>query len=281
MEVRLTPSIEQVIPPQISFNFEEIKEELAGKLQVYQQMVVTEGGIKEAKADRANLNKFKTALSDSRKSVKCQWNQPLTEFEDKMKELEQMVDAPISAIDRQIKAFDEIKKQEKRQEIENFFAENIGELEEILPLAKIWNERWLNVTYPVKDIEREILEAIRKTHNDIGIIVAMQLPCTEQMISTYLDTLDMSAAMEEKHRYEEAQKAKARLEKQQAEPVVVKPQPVAVEPEVEPERIAEEPQISAQPDLQVLDFRVWVTQAQKQALREFLIRNHIRCGRVE
>ena len=35
-----------------------------------------------------------------------------------MKELEQMVDAPISAIDRQIKAFDEIKKQEKRQEIE-------------------------------------------------------------------------------------------------------------------------------------------------------------------
>lgn len=29
MEVRLTPSIEQVNPPQISFNFEEIKEELA------------------------------------------------------------------------------------------------------------------------------------------------------------------------------------------------------------------------------------------------------------
>lgn len=47
MEVRLTPSIEQVIPPQISFNFEEIKEELAGKLQVYRNMVVTEGGIKK------------------------------------------------------------------------------------------------------------------------------------------------------------------------------------------------------------------------------------------
>lgn len=282
MEVRLTPSIEQVIPPQISFNFEEIKEELAGKLQVYQQMVVTEGGIKEAKADRANLNKFKAALSDSRKSVKRQWNQPLSEFEDKMKELEQMVDAPISAIDRQIKAFDEIKKQEKRQEIENFFAENIGELEEILPLAKIWNERWLNATYPVKDIEREILEAIRKTHNDIGIIVAMQLPCTEQMISTYLDTLDMSAAMEEKHRYEEAQKAKARLEKQRAEPAPCFPaaqQTVSAEKEQAAEQV--NVQQEATPELQVLDFRVWVTPAQKQALREFLIRNHIRCGRVE
>ena len=282
MEVRLTPSIEQVIPPQISFNFEEIKEELAGKLQVYQQMVVTEGGIKEAKADRANLNKFKAALSDSRKSVKRQWNQPLSEFEDKMKELEQMVDAPISAIDRQIKAFDEIKKQEKRQEIENFFAENIGELEEILPLAKIWNERWLNATYPVKDIEREILEAIRKTHNDISIIVAMQLPCTEQMISTYLNTLDMSAAMEEKHRYEEAQKAKAQLEKQQAETAPCSPtaqQTVSAEKEQTAEQ--RNMQQEAAPELRVLDFRVWVTPAQKQALREFLIRNHIRCGRVE
>ena len=278
MEVRLTPSIEQVIPPQISFNFEEIKEELSGKLQVYRNMVVTEDGIKEAKADRANLNKFKTALSDSRKSVKRQWNQPLSDFEDKMKELEQMVDAPIGAIDRQIKAFDEIKKQEKRQSIEQFFAENVGDLEEILHLEKIWNERWLNATYPVKDIEREILEVIRKTHNDIGVIVAMQLPCTEQMISTYLDTLDMSAAMEEKHRYEEAQKAKAQLEKQkQAEPEVAKPEPVTVEPE----RIAEEPKVSEQQELRVLDFRVWVTPEQMKALKTFLIQNHIRYGRVQ
>lgn len=278
MEVRLTPSIEQVIPPQISFNFEEIKEELAGKLQVYRNMIVTEDGIKEAKADRANLNKFKTALSDSRKSVKRQWNQPLADFEDKMKELEQMVDAPIGAIDRQIKAFDEIKKQEKRQSIEQFFAENVGDLEEILHLEKIWNERWLNVTYSMKEIEKEILEKIRKAHSDIGIIMAMQLPCCDQMISSYLNTLDMSAAMEEKHRYEEAQKAKAQLEKQkQAEPEVAKPEPVTVEPE----RVAEEPKVSEQQELRVLDFRVWVTPEQMKALKIFLIQNHIRYGRVQ
>lgn len=294
MEVRLTPSIEQVIPPQISFNFEEIKEELAGKLQVYQQMVVTEGGIKEAKADRANLNKFKAALSDSRKSVKRQWNQPLSEFEDKMKELEQMVDAPISAIDRQIKAFDEIKKQEKRQEIENFFAENIGELEEILPLAKIWNERWLNATYPVKEIEQEIISRMRKTHNDINIIVAMQLPCTEQMLSTYLDTLDMSKAMEEKHRYEQAQKAKEQIVKPNQEETVPQSKPVVVEKKEQssdsiamqqvgsiPENKQMEQTGEAAYNLKVLDFRVWVTPEQMQALKAFLLQNHIRYGRVE
>lgn len=284
MEVRLTPAIEQVIPPQISFNFEEIKSELAGKLQVYQNMVVTESGIKEAKADRANLNKFKAALADSRKAVKAQWNQPLCDFEGKMKELERMVDEPIGAIDRQVKAYDEAKKQDKRQQIERFFEGAVGDLEEVLPLSKIWNDRWLNATYPMKDIEKEIIERIRKTHSDIGIIVAMQLPCCDQMLSTYLETLDMSRAMEEKHKYEQAQKAKAQAK--QAEPALDSPaaqQTVSVEKErtVAQMNTPQEAAGEAIPELRVLDFRVWVTPEQMQALKVFLVQNHIRYGRVE
>lgn len=284
MEVRLTPAIEQVIPPQISFNFEEIKSELAGKLQVYQSMVVTESGIKEAKADRANLNKFKAALADSRKAVKAQWNQPLSDFESKMKELERMVDEPIGAIDRQVKAYDEAKKQDKRQQIERFFEGAVGDLEEVLPLSKIWNDRWLNATYPMKDIEKEIVERIRKTHSDIGIIVAMQLPCCDQMLSTYLETLDMSRAMEEKHKYEQAQKAKAQAK--QAEPAPDSPaaqQTVSVEKErtVAQMNTPQEAAREAAPELRVLDFRVWVTPEQMQALKAFLVQNHIRYGRVE
>ena len=284
MEVRLTPAIEQVIPPQISFNFEEIKSELAGKLQVYQNMVVTESGIREAKADRANLNKFKAALADSRKAVKAQWNQPLSDFEGKMKELERMVDEPIGAIDRQVKAYDEAKKQDKRQQIERFFEGAVGDLEEVLPLSKIWNDRWLNATYPMKDIEKEIIERIRKTHSDIGIIVAMQLPCCDQMLSTYLETLDMSRAMEEKHKYEQAQKAKAQAK--QAEPALDSPaaqQTVSVEKErtVAQMNTPQEAAREAAPELRVLDFRVWVTPEQMQALKAFLVQNHIRYGRVE
>ena len=283
MEVRLTPAIEQIIPPQISFNFEEIRAELAQKLQVYQNMVVTEDGVKEAKADRARLNKFKAALADSRKSVKSQWNQPLSDFEDKMKELEQMVDAPIGAIDRQVKSFEELKKQDKRQAIEQFFAESIGDLEEILPLQKIWNDRWLNATYPMKDIEKELLERIRKTHSDLQIIVAMRLPCAEQMLSAYLDTLDMSRAMEEKHKYEQAQKAREKVIKPQEEDV---PQsaPTVVEKKVQqaiPENEQTEQQAKQDGAVKMLDFRVWVTPEQMQALKDFLLQNHIRYGRVK
>ena len=140
----------------------------------------------------------------------------------------------------------------------------------MLPLSKIWNDRWLNATYPMKDIEKEIVECIRKTHSDIGIIVAMQLPCCDQMLSTYLETLDMSRAMEEKHKYEQAQKDDTALAQfldgLVAKAVVNTPQEAARE---------------AAPELRVLDFRVWVTPEQMQALKAFLVQNHIRYGRVE
>lgn len=284
MEVRLTPAIEQIIPPQISFNFEEIRAELAQKLQVYQNMVVTEDGVKEAKADRARLNKFKAALADSRKSVKSQWNQPLSDFEDKMKELEKMVDAPIGAIDRQVKSFEELKKQDKRQTIEQFFAESVGDLEDFLPLQKIWNDRWLNVTYSMEEIKREILERMRKTHNDIQIILAMQLPCCDQMLSAYLDTLDMSRAMEEKHKYEQAKKAREQSGKQ-AEKIEQEHSAAGSQKAQQTESISQQQQ--AEPvketgsELRVLDFRVWVTPEQMQALKDFLLQNHIRYGRVK
>ncbi len=51
-------------------NYEELKSELSEQLQKYKNIVVTEDSIKEFKADKANLNRLKTALEDKRKEVK-------------------------------------------------------------------------------------------------------------------------------------------------------------------------------------------------------------------
>ena len=143
-------------------------------------------------------------------------------------------------------------------------------LEEFLPIEKIWNERWLNVTYSMEEIKREILERMRKTHNDIQIILAMQLPCCDQMLSTYLETLDMSKAMEEKHRYEQAQKAKEQIVKPNQEETVPQSKPVVVEKKEQvsdlsavqqamPENERTKQQAEETEKVKVLDFRVWVT----------------------
>ena len=63
MELKVITDL-SVIPQQIDFNFEEIRAELAEKLDYYNNLVVTENSIREAKSDRAKLNKLKTAVED-------------------------------------------------------------------------------------------------------------------------------------------------------------------------------------------------------------------------
>ena len=43
----------------IDFNFDELKQEITSALEKYQGLVYTDDSIKDAKTDRATLNKFK------------------------------------------------------------------------------------------------------------------------------------------------------------------------------------------------------------------------------
>ena len=63
MELKIN---EIAIPDQIVWNFDELKTELAEKVREYEITIYSEDQIKEAKADRAALNKLKKALNDER-----------------------------------------------------------------------------------------------------------------------------------------------------------------------------------------------------------------------
>lgn len=206
MELAVKTDLERELPKRIDFNYEQLKGQLAEKLTRYQGLVVTEDGIKEAKADKTALNKLRTALDEKRKEVKKDCMRPYEDFEAKVKELISMVDQPMLAIDKQIKTFDERKKEEKRAEIVGLYQEKIGSLAALLPFEKFFNSRWLNVTYKMSDIQKELSDSIFKADNDIRIINAMGLECGQQMVDAYIRTLDMSAALAEKTRWEEQQK---------------------------------------------------------------------------
>ena len=160
MELAVKTDLERELPKRIDFNYEQLKGQLAEKLTRYQGLVVTEDGIKEAKADKTALNKLRTALDEKRKEVKKDCMRPYEDFEAKVKELISMVDQPMLAIDKQIKTFDERKKEEKRAEIVGLFQEKIGSLAALLPFEKFFNSRWLNVTYKMSDIQKELSDSI-------------------------------------------------------------------------------------------------------------------------
>lgn len=78
---------EYQLPEQILFNYEELKAELTEKVQHYETLVYTDDQIKEAKADRATLNKLKKALSDERIRREREYMQPFNEFKSRINEI--------------------------------------------------------------------------------------------------------------------------------------------------------------------------------------------------
>lgn len=155
------------LPSVIEFNFEELKSEIESSLVKYNNLVVTEDGIKDAKSDKAKLNKFITVIEDKRKELKKQCLEPYDGFEKKCKELVSLVKAPIDKIDTQIKEFEDIKKQKKYNELKSCFDNYIGDMVDIIQLDKILNPKWGNATVKIDTLKAEIEDNIDRIKKEL------------------------------------------------------------------------------------------------------------------
>ena len=223
-------------PKVIDFNFEELKSEITAKAALYKNMVYTDDSIKEAKADKAKLNKFITALEDKRKEVKKQCLQPYEAFEKQMKELVAIVNEPVQLIDEQVKAYEDKQKAEKLEQIKEYWEST--EHPEWLMCQMIFDQRWLNTTFSMKKVQEAIDERLAQIAADVKTLESLQ-EYSFEAVEVYKQTLDMNRAIAEGQRLADIQKRKAEAEAaRQAEEektvVETKTPPSTAEMEVEP-----------------------------------------------
>lgn len=293
-----TPTEDQFIK-EISFNAEEIKAELAQRLEKYNGLVYNEENIKEAKTDRANLNKFKDAIEGKRKEMKKMCLAPYETFEIKIKEITAMIDKPILAIDSQVKGFEQIKKEEKLNGIKLFYADRVGDLKQLVLFDRIYNPKWLNATYKESVIEKEIIDLLTKVESDLQVIAELQSEYELQIKDTYLKNFDLTAALKEKSRLEEQAAKMAEYKRIQAErqaQAIKERQEVEAAREIIPQRDQETTPVVVQapheelPPIEAkdieeqvyrMDFRVWGTKGQLLMIRQYLKDNGIKYGKVE
>lgn len=200
------------LPEKISFNYEEIKSEVAEKVKHYANLVYTEDQIKDAKSDRATLNKFVKALEDKRKEIKKQCLEPYEKFEAQMKEIIAIVNEPIAMIDNQVKEYEELKKSEKLANIQAYFDEK--NTYDFLKLDDIMNHKWLNASVSMKSIQEAIDERLLQIAKDIATLSTLPefgFEATE----VYKTTLDVNKAINEAKRMSDIAKAKAEAKKQE------------------------------------------------------------------
>lgn len=290
MELRIMSPQEGGFAKEIQWNNEELKAEIAAKMTEYEGLVFTEDTIKDAKKDRATLNKLKIAFEDERKRIKKAYMDPYNKFESQVKEVVALIERPIGLIDSQIKEVEENKKLQKRKEIEELF-KSIG-FQSFVTLDKIFDSKWLNATVSMTSIEAQMKEKMFQIGSDVFAI--KQLPeFSFEAMETYKETLDLGRAISEGQRLADIQKRKIAQEEEkkrrQQEEEERKIQ------EIEGEKIQKEKSLASatenlpaeipkeavrQESIYTIDFRVTATKEKLELLKNFLKESNITYGPV-
>lgn len=237
--------------PDIEFNFEELREELESAVKKYSTIIYTDKTIKEAKSDRAKLNKLADAINSRRIQVKKEYMQAYLDFEEKIKQLLTLLEKPIIAIDQQIKSYEQTEKQDKKEKIYTVFEQIFADVPYSVSYDVVFDAKWMNRSYSIADIEQEIIQAAKDIKTNLSMLNMFgeiyRLPC----IAAYLKRLRVSDALEEKEQLERIYREDSRIDE------------------------------SRKKKTSVLRLQIEGTEQQLKALKLFLKAQHIMYGKAE
>lgn len=252
MEFKLITDLTQ-LPHTVEFNVEELKAELTEKLAYYENLVVTEDAVRDAKSDKAKLNKLRCAIDTKRKEVKKACLAPYEEFEQQCRDILDMIDRPIRSIDDQIKAFEQKELDAKYADLERHFTSCMAGIDLPIVLDKIINPKWQNKTMKTDTLKREISECIAQICEEVkGIRYAYgDTPHLTAVLKCYYEGYDAGAAhvyanalINEQHR-REAREMPSPSQTLQDAPEAV-PEPDMQTTEATPEPPVQEPSAPAE-----------------------------------
>lgn len=218
----------------IDFNFEDLKDALTAELELYKNLVFTEDTKADAKKTVAELRKLKKQISDKRIEVKKLYMQPYTDFEAKVKELDKLINEPITFISEQIDAFEQKRIEEKRELINEIYLELVSEREDIagyVEFNRVYDSKWENASTSKKTIQEAITNYLDSVGNDIAAIESMESEYEAKALMRYKETGVLSDALLTIRQWEKQKEEilKAEEEKQaeaEADEILDAPEPI-------------------------------------------------------
>nr|DAO93250.1 MAG TPA: Protein of unknown function (DUF1351) [Caudoviricetes sp.] len=171
----------------------QIRDIVKEKMKVYECITYTEDDIKEAKADRAMINKSSKALNDTRIELEKIYMQPFNKFKDVVKDTCAMLDLTSNSIDLQIKKFEQEEKDVKMKQIREYFDENN---EYLVNFDRCFKSNWLNKNKGIAVVKAEINEVFELVEADFDKLKEhfYSEPCYTAIIDRYQNTLDYNNA---------------------------------------------------------------------------------------
>lgn len=291
MELKITTPMAPGILPEVQWNNEELRKDVAGKAEEYKNTAYTAEQLPEMRKDRAKLNALVTAFEDQRKQVKKFYNTPYDKFEKEVKEVLAPVRDAITLIDKGIAEVEKKYREDRKAKMQEMYEKYVGDLRGLVPFTRTVKEEYYKKAFTDKKLEQAYIDFFGRIREDMKALEELPERYRDKALLKYVESFSLSdalregkrleeleKAMEERRRNQEAEKA-ARDAAKQREELQARPQAQAQQQEVpitETVNTAneEEPIIS-------LDFRAWGTKAQLMGLRQYMIDNHIKFGKVE
>ena len=173
------------------------------------------GNPKKAADRKAKLNTLAKQMNDARIAYEKEWMQPFNGFKDLVSESVNLVKSCTIQLDGVVKEEERREKEAKRAEIADIWKVYDFNL---VPLERIFNDKWLNKTYKTKQIHDDIAHIIDRITGDLQSIEQFGED-TATLKELYLTTLDLQATLrrgaelrENRKRLQEEEERKAQLE---------------------------------------------------------------------
>lgn len=287
MELKIYNPQDDGFVQKIEWNYEELKTEVVAAADSYAVSVYTDDTIKQAKADRAKLNKFVDALKGKRTEIRKKLLEPDGPFGQEVQDVISIVQRAIDNIDSQVKDYERRQREEKTAKVRDFYDSNIHEdIITYLPFERVMKPEYALASTTMKSIKEEILSLIQRVDEGLAILNEVDSPYAGEMKEVFLRTYDIGAAMAERNRLEAAEQKRqeyvaeqARIKaerdariKAESQEVINAGKQVQTAPVPAPQPKTE----TVEDPVNVIDFRVYVTRSQAVALKDFLNNNGIR-----
>lgn len=274
MELKIT---DFKAPGKISFNYEELKQQIQTRAADYASLVYTDDQIANAKKDRADLNRLKKALNDERIRQEKEFLQPFNEFKAQVKELCDIIDVATASVDKQVKEFEDQKKAEKLNAIGEYWYSVLAadKIPAAVSFRMIFESKWLNASVSMKSIQEAIDGKVEQIRKDLDVVDSLPSYAFEAR-ECYLDTLDLAKAVSEAHRLQEQAEKRAAWEAEQQKRKEEAAAAAAVRPTQVMTNINDSDDIESLPARQWVSFQAFLSADEAKALGAWLRINGIR-----
>ena len=289
LELRIITPMEPGTLPEIQWNHEEAKAYTLQKAQEYQSIAYTDADKSAMKADRAQINKFVSAMEDERKRVKAFYNEPYEKFNTQVKEVLQPMRDTMRLIDQGLDEIEQKYREEKTELCRKYYDRHIGDLRDLLPFERTIREEYYKRAFKENKLEQAYMDFFGRIREELKALEELPERFRDKAVLEYMKSFNLSDAIREGKRLEEMEKvmeerrlAQAREKEERQAAQALQAENVPAAPAEAPEPETQEPPAEDNPDpILYLDFRVWGTREQLMRLRQYLIDNGLKFGKVE